>query len=352
MIVKTYLLTILILFIHQQETSCFINNFQPLLSITYDTTSKLFLKLKSSFYHNDQCLIDDIKKNITELELMINKNLYGQHIAGSYVLAAIGSHLIDKNPSKPLTMIFHGKTGTGKNYLATMIANAYFKNGEDSKYYHFINSRSDFPLDGSIDEYKKLLYDMVIENLKTCPESIFVFDEVDMMQPGVLDVLVPFLNYKRNKKIHHNGYFIDIITNRAIYIFLTNTGSQEIIDTMIMLNNNGKKRNDMVLSDFEHLISLGAFNEKGGFYKSDAISANLIDHYVPFLQLEYEHIKLCIEYAFNSRDAVANDESIQDVMAYVTFEEPPYHRFSKSGCKRIEQKTATILYKNRSKDET
>lgn len=65
MIVKSYLFTLLILSFYQQETLCFTNNFQPLLSITYDTTSKLFSKLKSSFYRTDHCFIDDLKKNIT-----------------------------------------------------------------------------------------------------------------------------------------------------------------------------------------------------------------------------------------------------------------------------------------------
>lgn len=32
----------------------------------------------------------------------------------------------------------------------------------------------------------------------------------------------------------------------------------------------------------------------GGFYRSDLIRSHLIDHYVPFLPLEKEHITKCI----------------------------------------------------------
>lgn len=37
----------------------------------------------------------------------------------------------------------------------------------------------------------------------------------------------------------------------------------------------------------------GAFNEVGGLHQSSVIEKSLIDHYVPFLPLEREHVKAC-----------------------------------------------------------
>lgn len=49
----------------------------------------------------------------------------------------------------------------------------------------------------------------------------------------------------------------------AIFIFLSNTGATVINERYHELWSAGKQREEMKLSDFESLISRGAFNEKG-----------------------------------------------------------------------------------------
>lgn len=78
------------------------------------------------------------------------------------------------------------------------------------------------------------------------------------MPPGVLDVLKPFIDYV--------GSVNGISFRRAIFIFMSNTGSDVINDRTYDLWNKGIDRNYLRLSDFEKLIALGAFNEKGFFY--------------------------------------------------------------------------------------
>lgn len=75
----------------------------------------------------------------------MKEHLYGQHIAQHIVYRSIKSHISNSNPRKPLVLSFHGGTGTGKNYVASMIAESLFKLGERSKYFHFFNGRGDFP---------------------------------------------------------------------------------------------------------------------------------------------------------------------------------------------------------------
>ncbi|KAG8034636.1 hypothetical protein G9C98_007712 [Cotesia typhae] len=190
--------------------------------------------------------------------------------------------------------------------------------------------------------HRKELKETIIDSLQQCPQSLFVFDEVDMIPPGLLNVLVPFLEYGE-PQIWYMGRRINIETNRAIFIFLSNTGSQEIVETLHNLWQDGRKREDTRLSDFEDLISRGAFNEKGGFHKSDTISTSLIDHYVPFLPLEAEHVIKCIKTAFISHGRQPTNQQIENVMRHVTFSEP-VGIFAKAGCKRIEQKVAHTMY--------
>lgn len=82
------------------------------------------------------------------LEDALKLEIQGQHIAIPIIANAIKKHWKNPNPVKPLVMIFHGPTGTGKNFASTWIARAMFEEGESSDYYHFFNGRVDFPSNG------------------------------------------------------------------------------------------------------------------------------------------------------------------------------------------------------------
>lgn len=88
---------------------------------------------------------------------MLTARLYGQQIAHETIINALRGHFGTHSSPKALAMSFHGTPGTGKNYVAQMIAASYYKNGVHSQYYHFFNGRNDFPLQRKIDEYKVYL---------------------------------------------------------------------------------------------------------------------------------------------------------------------------------------------------
>lgn len=177
---------------------------------------------------------------------------------------------------------------------------------------------------------------------------MFVFDEVDKMPEGLLDVLVPFLDYNtwdkswRDQTAHKQ---------KAIYIFLSNTGSTRIVQRLLNLWEEGRQRHTTKLQDFENLVSIGAFNEKGGLHHSDTIDTNVIDHYVPFLPLEEVHVKKCLIAAFLERNFKPTDEMIEEVLSYVTFGPEPHNIYANAGCKRLQQKVAATIYNKRKKTE-
>lgn len=128
--------------------------------------------------------------------------------------------------------------------------------------------------------------------MSNCPRQLFVFDEVDKMPPGILNGIKPILDYNRN--IDKTDY------RKSVFIFLSNTGGTDVTSTLLKFWETGKSREEIELADFERLIMNGAFNEEGGFHKSDVIASSLIDHYVPFLPLEAKHVELCILRAFKN----------------------------------------------------
>lgn len=298
------------------------------------------------------CNNEYISPDINKLDDLLSNELYGQDIAHRVIVSALHGHLSRSNPPKALAMSFHGPPGTGKTFVAQMIAKSFYKKGEQSQFYHFFNGRNDFPLERDLERYKEELRVTIINSLKKCEWSLFVFDEVDKMPEGLLNVLVPFLDYNTQMKSwRFSGTLLN--TTRAIYIFLSNTGSSRIIQHLLSLWGEGQHRSHTKLQDFENLISIGAFNEKGGFHHSDTIDTNLIDHYVPFLPLEEIHIKQCLIKAFKSRDVTPTEDHVKFGMSYVVFGPSPHNLYAISGCKRLEQKVASIIYSHRkSKDNS
>lgn len=73
------------------------------------------------------------------------------------------------------------------------------------------------------------------------------------------------------------------------------------------------------------------------------MSGHLIDFFVPFLPLEFRHIKLCARDAFAARGMEVDEATLDEVakaMLYVPKEE---RLFSAQGCKSIPQRINFFL---------
>lgn len=85
---------------------------------------------------------------ITELRYSFSEKMYGQPLVSEIVniLSAHKKTLYDNNnrSKKALVLSLHGWSGVGKNFAATMIAEALFKNGMQSKYVKVFMGKKDF----------------------------------------------------------------------------------------------------------------------------------------------------------------------------------------------------------------
>ncbi|KAK0180047.1 hypothetical protein PV327_005730 [Microctonus hyperodae] len=323
----------------------FYDNIIPTSGFIYN----YYEKVKCSYY---ECCNDDyIPQNALELHRLLSIKMFGQKIATDSISRAVYAHTNADNTPKALAMSFHGTSGTGKTFVANMIGETFYKKGYQSQYFHFINGRSDLTLESESERYKEMLQKKIIQGLLECPKSLFIFDEIDSMPAGVLNVLVPFLDYGKPRLWSPHSLEKRVETRKAIFIFITNAGSEQIVERAINLRDSGKLRNDTTLADYEDVISVQAFSENGGFHKSDIINNNLIDHYVPFLPLEVQHIKLCIDAAFRIYGSIPTIKQIDEVLSHLKFGPEPLNLYSQSGCKRIETKVASIVYKRRFHNE-
>ncbi|KAJ7414153.1 Torsin-1A [Willisornis vidua] len=177
-------------------------------------------------------------------------------------------------------------------------------------------------------------------NVSACPSSVFIFDEMDKMHPGVIDAIKPFLDYYEE---------VDGVSYRkAIFIFLStvhfdfmtsNAGGDLINKAALDFWTSGKRREDIQLKDLEPMLSVGVFNNKNsGLWHSSIIDRNLIDYFVPFLPLEHRHVKMCVRAEMAARGYAVNEEVVQAVADEMTYFPKEQKIYSDKGCKTVQAK--------------
>ncbi|CAI6366835.1 unnamed protein product [Macrosiphum euphorbiae] len=293
-----------------------------------------YLANKWPFFVND-C---PKKFEIKDLEQDMKNSFFGQHIASKIVISALAGNLHrSKKNKKPIVMCFQGSSGTGKNFLSDLIASHMFNSTESrKKRYHVINGQTAFPLQSEIDNYKEKLYSDVTSAIQSCDTNLFVFDEIHYIPMGILDILGPILE--------NNDVSLD--SRYSIFIFLTNTGYNPILQKYLELWDNGFSREKMTVADFDTILTKSAFNEKGGLMKSSIIDSHIIDFYVPFLPLEKVHVLQCIEAELKNLNSSLDSEAKSDILRIVPFGPEPKKLFATSGCKRLNQWITSKLYAN------
>lgn len=88
------------------------------------------------------------------LERDLQLKLHGQHLAQSVVLKAIQGFINNPESNKPLTLSFHGWSGTGKNFVARLVADNLYRDGVKSECVRLFIAPFHFPHARLVDVYK------------------------------------------------------------------------------------------------------------------------------------------------------------------------------------------------------
>uniref|UniRef100_A0A8C5RT42 Torsin n=1 Tax=Laticauda laticaudata TaxID=8630 RepID=A0A8C5RT42_LATLA len=277
------------------------------------------------------CLPDDHRLDPAALQQSLDQRLFGQHLAQEITLKALTGFIQNPNTKKPLALSLHGWAGTGKNFISQIIADNLYPAGLKSKFVHLFLSTLHFPHEHLVPHYKDQLQKWIQGNVSACAKSVFIFDEMDKLHPGLIDAIKPFLDYY--EQIDGVSY------RRAIFIFLSNAGGDLITRVALEFWRSGREREEIQLKDLEAVLSLGVFNNRNsGLWHSSLIDRNLIDYFVPFLPLEYKHVKMCIRAEMKSRGNVIDEEIVEKVAEEMTFFPKEEKIYSDKGCKTVQTK--------------
>ncbi|XP_004849655.1 torsin-1B isoform X1 [Heterocephalus glaber] len=278
-----------------------------------------------------ECCDAERPLDASALKQDLEEKLFGQHLATEVILKALTGFKNNKNPKKPLTLSLHGWAGTGKNFVSQIMADHLHPRGLKSHFVHLYVSTLHFPHEQKIKLYQDQLQKWIHGNVSKCANSMFIFDEMDKLHPGIIDAIKPFLDYY--EQVDGVSY------RRAIFIFLSNAGGDIITRTALDFWRAGRKREEVQLKDLEAVLSVGVFNNKhSGLWHSGLIDRNLIDYFVPFLPLEYRHVQMCVRAELQARGAVVDEEVVARVAQEMTFFPKDEKIYSDKGCKTVQSR--------------
>lgn len=285
-------------------------------------------------------------KGCDHLVKLLKTQVYGQPLITQPIYKALKAHMNNENPKRPLVFYFSGWTGTGKTHVARLIAESLYKQGMKSKFVKYISSSYHFPIkieSHEIEKYRKQLRTMIRDTVSQCERSLIILDELDKLPPGIVDGLQPLVDYIED---------VDGISyNKAIFIFLSNTGAEKLNVLAYKMFKEGKERKDLVSKDIEEILIKESFHERGGLGNSTILKRYSIGVFVPFLPLEREHVKLCIKSEIEKNngtgylleEGVEVDEVIEEVANEMTYFPEDTQLYSKSGCKGVHDKVTNRL---------
>ncbi|XP_045694431.1 torsin-3A [Phyllostomus hastatus] len=300
-----------------------------------------YLDILTTWYcsFQDCCPSGDcrISNNLTGLQWDLSVRLHGQHLARELVLTTVRDYLALPRPDKALALSFHGWSGTGKNFVAQMLAENLYRDGLRSDCVKVFVTMLHFPHPRLVGLYKEQLLDQVRETQERCRQTLFVFDEAEKLHPALLEALGSHLEPQAPE--NHSAE-----SPRTIFLFLCNLGGSAVNEVVLELLRAGRPREEVAMEHVEpRLRAELAASPDSGFGRSRLVKENLIDLFVPFLPLEYRHVRLCARDAFLSRGLPHTEETLDEItgtMVYVPKEEP---RFSAQGCKSIAQRISYFL---------
>ena len=165
-----------------------------------------------------------------KLHSLLTEQVIGQSQATGEAARRIYAHITKRHPARPLSLVLHGPTGTGKTELCKAVAAA-LACLEPAAPYRLIRTdlntytepHSVSRLIGSPPGYIGYEEQPVLEAVWTNPRTIFLFDELEKAHSEVLKIFMAILDEGRaaaHREHKEQGRELDF--RRCIFLFTTN----------------------------------------------------------------------------------------------------------------------------------
>jgi len=196
------------------------------------------------------------------------------------------------------------------------MAKAFYRNqGRKKPLGGFITFEGEYySSDRNLGEMKSQLFEAVFKQLKKCPGSLILFDEVEKVNPQLVAILEPFID---KKLVHHAGSSVS--TSDAIFIFTSDFGYDGL--------SRGKSYEDLELMVRDNVAAYWHSRKKLG---------DLMQIIVPFVALDTAALEsifharlreLIMKYGSSSKhlESLCYDQRVAKVLAKKAMKTYPEH---------------------------
>lgn len=173
----------------------------------------------------------DSADRYSRLRQELGEQVLGQGDAVEAAAFKLWGHICKRHPLRPLSLIFYGPTGVGKSELGKAIAPALNRClGEErfrlvwTELNTFTQAHSAYRLTGAPPGYVGYDDPPVLEAVRRCPQTVFMFDELDKAHPEVLKIFMSILDEGRCTARREDGAGNrELDFRRCVFLFTTNT---------------------------------------------------------------------------------------------------------------------------------
>ncbi|XP_077140122.1 torsin-4A [Ranitomeya variabilis] len=261
--------------------------------------------------------LDDnvLKYELDGLEKTMQREVFGQKLAIDKITDLLKDYLATHWHNKPLVISMNGPSGVGKSHMGRILAK-HFRSVMESdfvlQYYVMHNCPNESDIATCETELSNMISDMVTraENEEKIP--VFIFDEMELMPPSLLDTLHGYF------KLNQSNEYLN-----AIYILIGNIGGNEV--TKYFLKN--------VSSDFLnvpqelHSIIQSSLRQHHGIWDVAEI--------VPFTLLEKSHIANCFLDELLREGFYPDNSNIENLAGQLKYYTIRDKQYSITGCKQV-----------------
>lgn len=161
----------------------------------------------------------------------LRDRVVGQEEAVEAAAFKLWGHVGKREPLRPLSLILYGPTGVGKSELGKAVPSALNACLGEERYRlvwtelnTFTQAHSVYRLTGAPPGYVGYDDPPVLEAVRRCPHTVFMFDELDKAHPEVLKAFMSILDEGRcsaRREDEKGGTELDF--RRCVFLFTTNT---------------------------------------------------------------------------------------------------------------------------------
>ncbi|XP_040261547.1 torsin-4A [Bufo bufo] len=269
--------------------------------------------------------LDDnvLKYDLDGLEKTMQREVFGQKIAIEKIMDLLGDYLVTHWHNKPLVISMNGPSGVGKSHMGRILAK-HFRSVVESNFVLQYYAMHNCPSDSNVATCEAKLTDK-ISDMVTRAEieekiPIFIFDEMELMQPTLLETLQGYF------KLNQSNEFLN-----AVYILISNIGGNEVTKYFLQ---NASSDIVNVPQELQNIIQ-SSLRQHHSIWDVAEI--------VPFTLLEKSHITNCFLDELLREGLYPDTSNIEKLAGQLKYYTISDKQYSITGCKQVVAKV-NLLY--------